>query len=176
MSDLIERYIYDVTRRLPEKSREEVAKELRANIADMLGENPTEDEIKKVLTTLGHPRKLANQYSGKQRYLISPEWIDDYLRVLEIVLIVVCSLSLFSGMIDHIMSPTETTAIGVFAEVLGYGIDEMIDGALWTFAVVTLIFIGIDHGNAKAKKEPWNPTSLPKLPKKLESNREQPGI
>lgn len=170
MSDLIERYIYDVTRRLPEKSREEVGKELRADIGDMLSENPSEEEIKKVLASLGAPRTLANQYRGKQRYLISPDWMDEYLRTLQIVLIVICSISLFSSIISHVMYPTETTAIGIFAEVFSNSINGLIEGALWAFAVVTLIFVGIDHGKAKAKKEPWKPESLPKLPKKTEIN------
>lgn len=39
MNNLIERYVYDVTRRLPEKDRDEVSSELKSNIYDMLPEN-----------------------------------------------------------------------------------------------------------------------------------------
>ena len=48
-NNLIERYVYDVARRLPEKDREDVKKELRANIYDMLPENANDEAIKKVL-------------------------------------------------------------------------------------------------------------------------------
>ena len=48
MSNLIERYVHDVARRLPEKDREDVKKELRANIYDMLPEGASEEAIKKV--------------------------------------------------------------------------------------------------------------------------------
>ena len=42
MANLIDKYIYEVTRRLPEKDREDVKKELAANIYDMLRDNPGE--------------------------------------------------------------------------------------------------------------------------------------
>ena len=59
--NLIERYVYDVTRRLPEKEREDVMKELRANIYDMLPEGASEDAVKKVLYELGSPVSLAEK-------------------------------------------------------------------------------------------------------------------
>ena len=85
---MIKRYVYDVTRRLPENQREEVGKELQANINDMLPNDPTEEDIKKVLVELGEPRILASSYRQKPRYLISPEWMDDYFQTLKIVMIV----------------------------------------------------------------------------------------
>lgn len=41
-ADMIDRYIYDVIRRLPEKERADVRQELRANIYDMLPEAPSD--------------------------------------------------------------------------------------------------------------------------------------
>ena len=52
MSDLIERCLYDVTRRLLESERDEVRRELMANISDMLPDNPAERDIADVLTSL----------------------------------------------------------------------------------------------------------------------------
>lgn len=54
--DLIEKYVYEVVRHLPEDSREDVKKELRSNILDMLAEDYTEDDVRKVLTELGDPK------------------------------------------------------------------------------------------------------------------------
>ena len=76
----IERYVYDVARRLPEKDREEVKKELRANIYDMLPENAGNEQVKKVLYELGSPASLAEKYRQKPRYLISPAYYDEYVR------------------------------------------------------------------------------------------------
>ncbi|MCX5775281.1 MAG: hypothetical protein NTV44_02830 [Firmicutes bacterium] len=165
MNDLIERYIHDVTKRLPETSRAEVGKELRANIDDMLPPNPTNEDIKKVLITLGEPRVLASKYRGKQRYLISPEWMDEYLQVLKIVLIVVGSLGFFSALITHILYPSATTAIGIFAEVVSSVFSEVCSNLFSGFAVVTLVFVAIDYFKVNSKRGPWNPDNLPKLPK-----------
>ena len=69
-SELIRRYVYAVTKRLPRKSREDVAKELNTLIADMLEERcgqvlPTEKDVRVVLTELGTPAELYDQYSGE---------------------------------------------------------------------------------------------------------------
>ncbi|MCM3670597.1 hypothetical protein M3181_16665 [Mesobacillus maritimus] len=45
----IELYIHDVTRRLPEATREDIALEMRSTIEDMLPDNYTEDDVKSVL-------------------------------------------------------------------------------------------------------------------------------
>ena len=62
--DLIDRYIYEVKRYLPESIREDVGLELRTNIEDMLPKNYTKDDVYKVLTELGSPSKLANEYNS----------------------------------------------------------------------------------------------------------------
>ena len=59
--DLLERYLYAVTRRLPEKQREDVAQELRGLVDDMLFDRcgditPTEKDLRVVLTEIGTPR------------------------------------------------------------------------------------------------------------------------
>lgn len=57
--NLIEVYIREVTRRLPEKNCEDIALELRSTIADMLPEHYGEEEVKNVLGKLGSPVKLV---------------------------------------------------------------------------------------------------------------------
>ncbi|MCK7487015.1 MAG: hypothetical protein MZU97_17045 [Bacillus subtilis] len=65
MNDWIKRYVHDVARRLPESQRDEVKKELEANIGDMLPEQPTEADIKAVLTTLGARAHSRVELPGK---------------------------------------------------------------------------------------------------------------
>ncbi len=161
---LIERYVYDVTRRLPEAMREEVAKELRANAADMLPENPAEADVKKVLETLGDPRELAAGYRGKPRYLIGPKWIDDYFQVLKIVLAVFGSVALVFGLLDALLHPEAEEVIEIIAEVFGKTISGVVEGLFSAFALVTLIFAGIEAGSAKTSRKPWTTECLPALP------------
>lgn len=164
--NLMDRYVYDVTRRLPEASREEVAKELRANINDMLPPDPKEDDVVKVLKELGHPRNLANEYRGTKRYLIAPEWMDDYLRVLKVVLIVFCTIALVFGLIETLESPEETEPFMVVLEVFGKTISSVIDSAFRAFGIVTLVFAAINLCKNKGKTtDGWNPKEeLPQIP------------
>src|SRR5690554_2970853 len=89
MNTLIERYIYAVTKRLPENQRKEIEIELRSLIDDMImskSDEPNEAIIKEALLELGDPAELADQYRDKKRYLIGPDYIDQYFFVLKIVL------------------------------------------------------------------------------------------
>jgi len=165
MKDMIERYVYDVTRRLPENTRAEVAKELNANIGDMLPEQPSEADIVKVLTTLGEPRELAAGYRTTQRYLISPKWMDEYLMVLKIVMIVFAAITLVFTLIESLTEPQASTVIGIIGEVFGTTLSEVIQSLFRSFALVTLIFVLIDRAGAKCSDEPWSPKKLPELPK-----------
>lgn len=166
MNELIERYIYDVTRRLPEDARAEVGKELRANISDMLSENPSVAEVEAVLIKLGEPRVLASGYRSKPRFLIAPEWMDEYFSVLKTVLIVFGAIALVSGLFDHLFNPEATHVIGIIFEVWWSVLYDVADSLLWAFAIVTLVFAAISYSEKKGKaKEAWNPSKLPKLPK-----------
>lgn len=164
MKQLIERYVYDVTRRLPESQREEVKKELKANIQDMLPENPNEEQIKEVLQSLGHPRVLANSYRETKHYLISPEWMDDYLFVLRIVLIILGIIGLLTGLIGTLVNPESTGVFAIFAEVIGKTIASIIESLFSGFAIVTLIFIGIERAS-KTRQLTLDFKRLPDLPK-----------
>ena len=92
-NDLVERYIYAVTKKLPYKTREDVAKELHTLIDDMLKERcgeiiPTEKDVKVVLTELGTPTELYEQYAGDgKKCLIGPNYYHTYLFVLKLVLL-----------------------------------------------------------------------------------------
>ena len=80
---MIERYIYAVTRELPEQYRAEIADELEALINDLLTgmdmDVPEERKVEAVLRELGNPKELANRYRGKERYLIGPKLFEQYL-------------------------------------------------------------------------------------------------
>ena len=60
-TDLMERYIYQVVRRLPKEQREDVTLELRELISDMMEKN---DSMEAVLTELGDPAEFARSYRG----------------------------------------------------------------------------------------------------------------
>ena len=84
-NDLIERYLYAITRRLPAKQRADVAEELRTLISDMLDERcgslpPTAKDVRVVLTELGTPGEMVRKYtSGEGECLIGQPYYAQYL-------------------------------------------------------------------------------------------------
>ena len=81
--DYMDRYIYQVIRRLPKAQREEVRMELEELISDMYADRGSMEEV---LTELGDPAEFAKQYQNEQKYLIGPEYFDTYLWFVKVVL------------------------------------------------------------------------------------------
>lgn len=165
MSKLIDKYIYDVTRRLKEEEKEDVGNELRANILEMVEDENNDEEVKKALYSLGSPRQIANSYRN-YKPLISPIWMADYLYTLKIVLIILGTIGIVFGLIESLRNIDTTVVFEVIFEVFFETIGNTISSLLSGFAIVTLIFIAIDkHGE---KKNEWKVEDLPEIPKKAD--------
>ena len=164
MKKIIERYIYAVTKRLPERMRDEVKEELNANIHDMLPKNPTDQDIDELLHKLGHPRELARNYHGEDRYVISPLFYDDYIQVLKIVSIIFLAITLTFGTFDAIIHVESATIFLMIAEVITKIFSNAFEAFVSAFAWVTLIFWGIDYAARKKKFPEWKLSDLPDLP------------
>lgn len=154
MSNWIERYIYEVTRRLPEKDREEVRRELYSGIYDMLPENASEAEIKAVLEKMGPPAALAEQYRQKPRYLISPSFYDHYIHTLKwAVPLVGCILLVIGaviGVTDAIQNEAANAAVfisGIFSNGLSLGISGAFQALVW----ITIGFVIAERTGAKTE-------------------------
>lgn len=152
MANLIDKYIYEVTRRLPEKDREDVKKELAANIYDMLSDNPGEVEVKTVLQSLGSPAALAEQYRQTPRYLISPAFFDSYVRTLKwVVPLVGCILLILGGITGLIKALQGDAAVPNFiGRIIGESIGMGISGAFQALVWVTIGFAIADRAGTKA--------------------------
>lgn len=165
---VINRYIYAVTRELPEKSRKEIGSELKALIDDMMdGMDNTfseEEKIDKALRELGNPRELANRYREKERYLIGPNYFDKYLFVMKIVV-----LSIFIG-ISIISGLGVIFSIESIAEMIGGYISTLFSATLQGAAWVTGIFALLEYNEISVEtgmeQGIWEPSQLPILPEK----------
>ncbi len=165
--DLIQRYIYAVTKRLPGKTREDVSLELSGLIDDMLsercnGETPTDKDVRVVLTELGSPRELSEKYdTSAKKCLIGHPYYSTYLFVLKIVLICASAGLTMSSCILQIMEPQAWyAAIFQWMGMLWQGLTQ-------AFAFVTLLFAFFYHKDVKLD-EPFNFDDLPSVPKKNE--------
>jgi hypothetical protein len=170
MKKFIERYIHDVTRRLPKENQEEVRAELNANIYDMLPDDPKEEDIDRVLHELGHPREIANNYKEQKRYLISPLYYDDYLRVLKIVFIIAGVISLVITSIDAIIAVDHASVFEAIGYVVSQIIGELVSTLISMFALVTIIFVLIERNSINIKPNEWKLKDLPDLPEPKKTN------
>lgn len=168
MSNLIERYVYDVTRRLPQADREEVGRELRSNIFDMLPDEPDQGEIEAVLLSLGAPARLAEQYRPRPRYLISPAVYDSYTKLLGLVLPIVGSVLMVLGAVMGSLEAAKlpaADAVRVISLGVSSGVSMAFEGALQALFWITLGFAIADrYRDQQGKTETWSLSDLPEIP------------
>jgi len=171
MNKLIDKYVYDVIRRLPEEERVEVEKELKANIYDMLSDHPDEDEVKIVLQELGHPSKLAEQYRQNPRYLISPAMFDQYIHILKWLLPLLAGIFAVIGFIvggfDTIVEANNNIEIhDIFISSISKGISMGISGVFQALVAITFVFVIIEHSGYQQKiAKEWKVEDLSEIPK-----------
>lgn len=169
--ELIERYIYAVTKSLPQSQREDIAQELRGLIEDMIEERNNDMELSKkeqvedVLLELGNPVELASRYRGTNRYLIGPTLIDPYRMILRIVMFAILIAMSVVFLIESIILPQS-----LLDHVLSFLI-SLINASAQAFAWITLGFAIAQYKGVKPEnliKEShgnWKPSDLPPIPK-----------
>lgn len=160
-------YLQEIERRLPMRNREDILREIRSTLMDMIedrnpnpGQAADEETIKAVLSEFGSPRKVANQYS-QHHYLIGPTLFPVYLQVLKIVLIVVAGLNVL-GLVISIVSQSGVNAsmFTAIAEVIG----GLFSSLFTAFGIVTLSFASIERTTPDSWKvkieQDWTPDDL----------------
>jgi len=170
--ELIDRYIYAVTKRLPLKQREDIEKELRSLIDDMLasrcaGREPLKEDVIAVLNELGDPAILAAKYRDDKCYLIGPEYFYTYLTVMKTVVITLAAGTAIGHAIGIALEPPEHVFAGIVELIAA-----VVSGAFQGFAWVTIVFAVMERVNNKdiqnVAKRKWSVSELPKIPKKEE--------
>lgn len=167
--ELIEVYVREVTRRLPEKMRNDIALELRSTIEDMLPDKHTEDNVKQALEKLGNPASLAAQYGDRPMHLIGPKFYDIYISILKLTLTIVSIVALSLFIIEKFASLSTTEALsfltvsGFIAEAIGIVFEAGIQNFFW----VTIVFVIFDrtisptvHVPLTLSGTPWKPDDL----------------
>jgi hypothetical protein len=163
--DLIERYVYAATKRLPGKNREDVSMELRSLIDDMLtercgDETPTEKDIRVVLTELGTPMEIYAKYDeDADKCLIGQPYYSTYKFVLKIVLASTAIGMTIATMIQAIVEPT------VWHEMISDWIGGLSGSLLSGFGFVTLLFAIFQQKGVRLNGS-TNLDDLPTVPKK----------
>ncbi|WP_262176362.1 HAAS signaling domain-containing protein [Saccharococcus sp. Marseille-Q5394] len=165
---LIVAYIYEVTRRLPEKLREDIALELRSTIEDMLPEHFSEDEVKEALSKLGDPARLAASYRDTPMHLIGPKVYDAYLWTMKMIVPWAILITILVHVVETIvLFSGEESILSVVIKSIGIIIANIIHVLIQTFFWVTIVFIFIEriglaksNGSITTYGSEWTPEQL----------------
>ncbi|MDY6874434.1 MAG: hypothetical protein SVR81_10850 [Chloroflexota bacterium] len=164
---LLNLYLDKVRQYLPPRNREDIVKEIRSTLMDMIedrnpnpGSEPGEATISVVLKEFGSPRQVARQF-GAQNYLVGPRLFPIYAMVLRIILVVVAGANVL-GLIVSLISQTglDGSLAGVIFEIVG----GLFSSLFAAFGGVTLIFAVIEHALPNEFdvdfEEEWQPEDL----------------
>ena len=178
--EMVKRYIYEVTKRMPQDSREDIRMELQALIEDMCLEEQI--SIEDALQKLGSPDEFARRYRGDGDYLIGPEYYSNYLWVVKLSLAGIGISAVLSAVMQGIFHADNI--ILFFTSFLKELFTTAISGSYCVIGIITIIFAVMERQNVKlnlkpekhwsikeltknrAEKKHWTPKQLPPIPDK----------
>jgi hypothetical protein len=164
--ELIERYLYEVGRRLPPKTRDDILAELRSVLQDKLDERVPEGQVTRahvveVLKSMGSPKKVATSFAG-ERYLIGPSLYPTMMRVMKIglwAMLIIPAIGMWSIITSDLASGSAAfeAAVGV--------IGEYIETVVNFIGIVVLIFALLEWQDVRIpeQEEKWDPEKLPAI-------------
>lgn len=162
---LIDAYMQEVGRQLPAKNREDIEKEIRTLVEDMLddasnaaGRAPDEAMVVEVLKKLGSPEKVAASYAPP-RYLVGPAYFPVFLLVMKIVATVLLVLSAIGIGIELGTSATDPISV---LTILGKGIGGYITSVVSSLGTIAVVFAILQWlvPNPKGSDEEFDPRKL----------------
>ena len=168
--NLIDRYVYAVTKGLPQKQREDIGKELRTLIDDMLeqhqGDESYEKKVERVLLGLGDPELLAESYRESKRYLIGPQNFENYIFILKIVMGAVF-LGISIATVVGSFFDVQEGVISIFASYITTLLSALMQGFAWVTAAFAIAeYNGIKLLDKEDMKGEWSIAELPEVPQK----------
>jgi hypothetical protein len=169
---LIERYVAEVGRHLPEKDRSDIENEIRTMVDDMIEERgrsavSIEKVVTETLEEIGDPRLLAAQYAPPKRYLIGPEWYEGYLKILQSILFT--ALPVIAAVMFVL---TLTNDPLDFIGAAGKAVESVFNVGVQILFWVTLVFFFLERSGErpddlpKSDSRQWTIAQLPEMPRK----------
>lgn len=168
--NLIDRYVREIGRRLPQKTRADIEKEIRSALEDMLEDRSKqesravdEEMTVAVLKEYGNPEAVAASYLPEQ-YLIGPQLFPIFWLVTKIVFAVLTTLTVIAmgfALFGGYASPENFW--GDLFQLLG----DYFSGMMAAFGNIVLVFALIQRFatgwefKEKGEDKNWNPLDLP---------------
>lgn len=164
--DLVERYIAAVKRELPANKRDDIARELEANIMDKVealeAEHGTlnDQQLSELLLNMGHPRSVAREFCPPMP-LVSARLMPIYLNTLYMVLGILFVISSLE-VATRWLSGTDMSLL-LYMKALA---SEFLNASYFAFTWVTIGFIVMTRDRKERNKDDdilcaWSPEKLP---------------
>ena len=163
--DLIDRYVVEVSRHLPEKTALAIETDLRSALRDAMraqeaaaGRPADEVMAVEMLLGFGHPEAIAARYR-QPRSLIGPAWYPSFQFVAVTVLAVVTVFKFGGLTVRAIVSPGGVTIGAVVAALRDY-----LEAAFVGVAMSAFIIAGLERvfgGSGEEDFGRWDPHELP---------------
>lgn len=168
-NDLLERYVYAVASNLPKGERQDVARELRSLIEDMVEEragvaSPAAEEgaLVEVLRDLGQPALVAERYGQPRPYLVGPTYYPIFKTVTSIVTLVLTVLFVGATVLSLVFGQQPPEAQ---LEALGKSLLQFGTSLLTNVGIIVLVFAVIERvaGPQASEEADWDPRKLPSI-------------
>ncbi len=177
--ELIDRYVYHVGRRLPQRTRADVEQELHSLLIDALEERAgqkaefTQEEQIAVLEEFGPPEQMAEKYRPQPKYLIGPKVYDLYLIVLFAIGVAALVATLAVAAVSILgAGPEGVNLLKLLAQSWTIFINIVLNG----LGMATLVFVILervipDEGIQLSEDKEWNPRDMPEIEARDEVKR-----
>lgn len=164
--ELVERYLYEVGRRLPPKRRADVVAELRSSIELQLeaeGEGQSGDagpdsaKAAAILQEMGSPEKVAADYYPEGQYLIGPALYPLFRLVTAIAVTATVGAQLLAVLVAFVFASESPDLLGTFWQIL-FSVPV-------TIGIVAIIFAILQRYEVRPELdvEEFDPYKLPDI-------------
>jgi hypothetical protein len=164
--NLLDKYILELGKHLPQRNRSDLQAEIRSTIEDMLDDKarqanrPVDDDmIEEVLKEYGSPANVADAYHPT-RYLIGPQMYPFFLLVVKIVLAVLLAVTFAGFLWDYFNNPAGPAFLGS----LGNFALQFFGGATAALGNIVLVFAILERvlpsGKLDESQDEWKPSDL----------------
>jgi hypothetical protein len=160
MSTLLDRYLHEIGKHLPNKNREDILKELRSSLTDALenesGPNPTEAQVSAMLKEFGAPRLVAAKYHPEGQYLVGPALYPLFQMIAGIVLAAVTGAQILAWLVAVFIAGEPVNAFEAAAGLIN-SLPAVLGWLVIVFAILQRFDVKVDD------EEPWEPADLPEI-------------
>jgi hypothetical protein len=166
--ELVDRYVAEIGKDLPRKTRLDIEAEILTAIEDMLAERcrktgkaVDEEMIVEVLKEYGAPHQVAASYQP-ERYVIGPKLYPSFLTVVQVVLPILAALALVKLGVS--LGQSGTGFEDIF-EAIFLGIAGFIGSAFTALGAMLVLFAVVERTlpEFKEKAGEWDPRRLPAI-------------